>query len=159
MFECKALNIRKFILILIPHSHVNMALRQQMLQNGYAPLYETAVGGLYEQDNSSFSTKVKRVGDLNSLGEITLEVGTQTLPLRELATISREYPESSYGSVFPQGNGFFLQILRNVDEDTIEVTSKIKSVIEALRSEISPMFQFSYMTQGPIRLASVCGSY
>lgn len=95
-------------------------------------------GGAYQEGNSTFNTKVTKTDGLNSLGDILLEQNRQIFPLSDIANISRDFPEQTFGSVYPGGNGFFLQILRNTDEDSIKATQKVQNAMDKLRLEISP---------------------
>ncbi len=97
---------------------------------------ETLPSGTLKSANTFQATRTLASNDETSLGEILITSAGKPLRLGDIATIARAAPETAIKVVFPEGNGFFIEFRRNVNENVLTVSDKIRETLNQLRAEL-----------------------
>ncbi len=94
--------------------------------------------GEIDQAGDKQTTRMLASHSLETIENIYVQAAGAPVPLSAISGIVRETPDRSVETVFPGGEGFFLDFQRNQDENTLKIAEIIRSTLEDLRRELPP---------------------
>ncbi len=94
-------------------------------------------GGRLETASTDVQTRtVALIKDAYELGNIALKSDVKTVFLRDIASVQERSQDNRVELIYPGGNGFTINARRNLNEDVLEISDKLKKVVAELKTEL-----------------------